>query len=990
LDNSKRALIDSSVSSVYKTFPFSQLSQSSFNEWVSTADIFRFGPGDVLLFPDEIPRHIFIILSGTVRILCHDPVDNGPCTVEKRSVGQILGWLSITRSTPSDWVTAFDDVLVLALSSEGFCNFLLNSHPFSSHFYTLSSNQEAFLLLSVFARNNDIHVTKSNLLPACRNTTVISLFSESNQDLPCDISSKFIFLLSTPTTSKTIGSLVDIEAIPSLISISRMPVRIVGIQSSVISSIINFQTIRSELISLPLAKTLSSGLDELGLIESSNAPKVADFPLRTSCKIPCDMLVATVEMLCIYSNVPYRSDTVKKVVSNILDRKNSLSLPLAAFIFEHLGFSTVISGVDLDNISKLTVPSVFIHESIPHIIISANSQSISLVDPINGISNFDSCAFIDYVTPLTDLTVLLPTRNSFTPTRTFGWSWFFPLLQKYKFSLLLVFFTALLTQIVGLAIPLLIQQIIDKVLSQGNTTSLNLLGTTMLILAFLQSTFTILQSIILVDTTDRMDLFLGSTVINKLLSLPLRYFESRTVGELSQRLGELNTIRSFLTGTTLITTLNIIFASLYILVMFLYSPLLSVIALSTVPIYIAIIYFASPIYKSFLRKRAVAQASTQSHLIEILSGIQTVKAQNFELSSRWKWQERYKQFIDQGFKSVLLSVTTSQVGSFLNQFSSLLILWVVLYLVLDAKLTLGQLIAFRIISSNVTGPLTQLSGLYQGFQNVQLSMERVADIVDQQSEIDFQETSAQIPLPPIQGHIVYQSVDFKFPKSNTNVLTDINIDIPAGAFVAIVGESGSGKSTFTKLLSRLYPIDSGKISIDGFDISKVDLTSIRQQIGIVPQDSLLFEGTIADNISLEDPSITPSELIQAATLACAHDFIMSLSDGYSTIIAERGANLSGGQRQRIAIARSVLSNPRLLIMDEATSALDYNTEKLLCQNLQKWSNGRTVLFVTHRLQSIINADLIIYMHSGRIVEFGTHQQLIGAQSRYYALFTQQS
>jgi len=584
---------------------------------------------------------------------------------------------------------------------------------------------------------------------------------------------------------------------------------------------------------------------------------------------------------------------------------------------------------------------------------------------------------------------VLPRRVGSTPTSRFGWNWFTPLVVKYRQSLILVFVASLLAQLFGIAIPLMIQQIIDKVLSQGNLSSLNVLGGAMVVMALFQGILTALRTYIFADTTDRMDLTLGTAVIDRLLALPLSFFEKRPVGELSQRLGELNTIRGFLTGTALMSGLNLIFASLYLVVMLIYSPLLTAVALSTLPIYMLIVFGVAPIFKWLIRRRAVAQAKTQSHLIEILGGIQTVKAQHFELTARWKWQDRYKEMVNQGFRATTLGTISGVTGQFLSQLSGLLVLWVGMYLVLQGDLTLGMLIAFRIISANVTGPIMQLSTLYQGYQKVQISMERLADIIDEPAELSNKEDLDQIPLPLINGNIRFENVSFRFGSKGPFQVDNVNLQINAGDFVGIVGQSGSGKSTLMKLLPRLYNPNEGRIFVDDYDIGKVNLSSLRRQIGIVPQDSLLFEGTIADNISLNDPQASSDSIIEAAKIACAHDFIMSLGQGYGTPIAERGGNLSGGQRQRIAIARTILANPQLLIMDEATSALDYNTERQLCQNLQDWADTRTVLFITHRISSIKNSDLILVMDNGQLVEQGSHELLMENDQRYATLYRQQ-
>jgi ATP-binding cassette subfamily B protein len=371
-----------------------------------------------------------------------------------------------------------------------------------------------------------------------------------------------------------------------------------------------------------------------------------------------------------------------------------------------------------------------------------------------------------------------------------------------------------------------------------------------------------------------------------------------------------------------------------------------------------------------------------------MSGIQTVKAQNIELRSRWQWQERYARYVSAGFKTVLTSTTAGSTSNFLNKLSALLVLWVGAYLVLDGQLTLGQLIAFRIISGYVTSPLLRLAQLWQNFQETALSLERLSDIVDSPQEAD-EADRLNIPMPAIKGEVEYENLSFRFGTSGPWQLTNINLHFPAGVFVGIVGQSGSGKSTLMKLLPRLYDVDSGRILIDNYDISKVELYSLRRQVGIVPQDSLLFDGTVQDNIALTNPEASAEEIIEAAKVAAAHDFIMGLSSGYNTRVGERGSALSGGQRQRIAIARTVLQNPRLLILDEATSALDYDTERQVCLNLIEAFKGRTVFFITHRLSTIRNSDVILMMDKGSVVEQGTHDELMALQGRYYCLYQQQ-
>ena len=331
----------------------------------------------------------------------------------------------------------------------------------------------------------------------------------------------------------------------------------------------------------------------------------------------------------------------------------------------------------------------------------------------------------------------------------FSWDWVLSIVKKYRSSLILVVVISLVAQLFALGTPLLLQQLIDKVLSQGNLSSLNSLAALMIIFALFNSILTALRQFLFVDTTDRIDLTFGSSIINRMLQLKLSFFEQRPIGELSQRIGEMNTIRSFLTGTAITTFLDLVFSTIYLMVMLSYSPGLTAIALSTFPIYLAITFFVAPLYRDLLRKRANAQALTQAHLIETLGGIQTVKAQHGELRARWKWQHRYQNFVEQGYNSTVVGTITGQIGGFLNTLSGLLILWAGLSMVLKGEFTLGQLLAFRIFAGYVTGPLLRISNLWQGIQKVNISMERLADVVNQPTEAgEFDDEQISLLLSP--------------------------------------------------------------------------------------------------------------------------------------------------------------------------------------------------------------------------------------------------
>ena len=410
------------------------------------------------------------------------------------------------------------------------------------------------------------------------------------------------------------------------------------------------------------------------------------------------------------------------------------------------------------------------------------------------------------------------------------------------------------------------------------------------------------------QTTNKIDLQIGTRVIDRLLRLPVSYFDVRPVGELSSRLSELEKIRSFLTGQLLTTTLDAFLSLVYIVAMVIYSIPLTLVALSVVPLQIAITLLGAPIFRLQYRDAAQKNAKTQSHLVEVLTGIQTVKSQNIEGTARSKWQEFYSKYISSSFNRVIFETSLSESTQTLQKLSQLFVLWVGSTLVLDGKITLGQLIAFRIISGYVTQPLLRLSSLWQSVQELRVSFERLGDIVDTPQENDFSKAVSKISIPPIQGDIIFKGVSYKFPNSNKLVLSDISLSISSGLFVGVVGKSGSGKSTLAKLVARLAVPESGTIIMDGYDINKVELYSYRRQIGVVPQEPLLFNGTIFDNIVLGNQNASSDEVIHVSKIACAHEFIMASGDGYSTNVGERGLSLSGGQRQRIALARTLLGN----------------------------------------------------------------------------------
>ena len=746
--------------------------------------------------------------------------------------------------------------------------------------------------------------------------------------------------------------------------------------------------------SLLAPEPIAPDLQSFELPERQDPPLPQKYPIRRSpFPDPVEDVVACFGMLCAYLSVPYRPDSLRRSLS----QKSVASfdpIDLCVRVAQAIGFGAEVVRFTptAGGINRISTPALIRCRDIPVILYQVTPTSVVLGSPRTGLLRLSAKELASRLTPeqgnslepLCQAIVLK--RLPQTSVKRFGFRWFFPVLAKQRGILFQVLFASIFVQLLSLANPLLIQQVIDQVIISANLSAMSVFGILMIGFALMEGILTVLRMYLFANTAHQIDLRLSAEIVRHLMRLPLPFFEQRPVGELSARLGELENVRQFLTGTALTAALDIIFSVFYIAVMFLYSAQLTLCVLLTVPIVVGSTLLVATIQEKLIRVKAEQNAKVQSYLIETLGGIFTVKAQNMESLVEATWRERYVQYISTGFTTSTISTAFSSFSNFLNTLSNLLVLWVGAGLVLEGHLSLGGLIAFRILTGYVTGPLMRLAHLWQRVQETSISMELLADIVDAPAEEPPQQ-KMQVALPALVGQVRYDEVSFGFRPEQLQ-LTNVSLEIPAGAFVGIVGQSGSGKSTLLKLLPRLYLPQSGSISIDGHDISKVSLDSLRQQIGIVPQDAVLFEGTIHDNIALFSDMST-EDVIEAAKVAEAHDFVMQLPDAYNTRVGERGASLSGGQRQRVAIARSVARNPRLLIFDEATSALDYATERRVCENLMRKFRDRTCFFITHRLSTLTGADRILYMEAGVIVEQGTHEQLMAQRQLYYCLYTQQ-
>ncbi len=570
----------------------------------------------------------------------------------------------------------------------------------------------------------------------------------------------------------------------------------------------------------------------------------------------------------------------------------------------------------------------------------------------------------------------------------FGLKWFIPAIWKYRKPLSEVLIASLVLQIFGLITPIFTQVVIDKVLVHKGLTTLDVLAIGLITIAIFESVLSILRTYVFTHTTSKIDVTLSTRLFRHLLALPLRYFEVRRVGDTVARVRELENIRHFLTGAPLTSVLDVMFMAVFIAVMFFYSTTLTLVALAALPFFAGLSALVTPMLRHRLDERFNRGADAQSYLVEAVSGVQTVKSFALEPELQKKWEGLLSSYIKASFKTYKLSGAAGAIGQFINRASYLLILWFGAHLVMDGKLTVGQLIAFQMLSGRVSDPVLRLVQMWQEFQQAGLSIKRLGDILNTKPEPAMNPTKAR--LPAIKGHIRFEGVRFRYRVDGSEVLRNISFEIQPGMTVGIVGRSGSGKSTLAKLIQRLYIPESGRILIDGVDIGLADPSWLRRQIGVVLQENFLFNGSVRDNIAIHYPSANMSDIIRTAQLAGAHDFTLELPEGYDTMVGEKGTALSGGQRQRIAIARALLMSPRLLIFDEATSALDYESERIIQNNMLKICHGRTVIIIAHRLSTLRHANRILVIDRGGLIETGGHEELIAKKGLYHYLYSQQS
>ena len=562
----------------------------------------------------------------------------------------------------------------------------------------------------------------------------------------------------------------------------------------------------------------------------------------------------------------------------------------------------------------------------------------------------------------------------------FDFTWFIPAVVKYRKLLGEVLLVSFVLQLFALVTPLFFQVVMDKVLVHRGFTTLDVIAVGLLVVSIFEVALSGLRTYVFSHTTSRIDVELGARLFRHLLNLPLAYFQARRVGDTVARVRELENIRSFLTGNAITLVLDLLFSGVFIAVMLCYSGWLTLVVVISLPCYLLLSLLITPLLRARLNEKFNRGAENQAFLVEAINGIDTLKAMAVEPQITRRWDNQLAAYVSAGFRTTALATIAHEGVSLVGKLVTVVTLWMGARLVIGGDLTVGQLIAFNMLAGRVATPVMRLAQLWTDFQQTGISVQRLGDILNTRTEV----VGNRSTLPPLVGRIELDQVTFRYRPDAPEVLRGITLVIEPGEVIGIVGRSGSGKSTLTKLVQRLYLPERGRVLVDGMDLAMADTSSLRRQIGVVLQENMLFNRSIRENIALSDPGLPIEAVMQAAKLAGAHEFILELPEGYDTMVGEHGATLSGGQRQRIAIARALITNPRILIFDEATSALDYESERIIQHNMKAICQGRTVLIIAHRLSAVRDANRIIVVDRGQIVEQGSHAELLCHEAGHYS------
>lgn len=689
------------------------------------------------------------------------------------------------------------------------------------------------------------------------------------------------------------------------------------------------------------------------------------------------------DVICKINNIPV---DLRAIVRENGITNEEISFEELLLIAKHAEFKAKLKNINLSEAKKYPFPAIFILKNKTYgVILKPDFENEKALVFIPEEQKARELTF-EELSEIGSGEYIFLSHKLINEQIKFGFKWFFIEIMKYKRIIAEVMLGSFVVQLFGLVTPLFTQVILDKVIVHRSMSTLDILGIAFVAVSIFEFLLNLTRNYIFIHTANKIDAKLGAKLFHHLFALPFVYFESRKVGNIISRIRELDQIREFITNKSVSVIIDLFFSTVFLVVMFVYSRILTFVVLFIVAL-IAILYVTmTPELRVRLENKFQMSAQSNSYLVEAVTGVQTVKSLSIEGIMQKKWNDYLGRYVKSGFNLSVMSNLAGNLSNLFQKMMTIAILWIGVTLVIKNQLTIGQLIAFQMFANQFTAPVMRLVNLWNEFQQVLLGVDRLGDILNNPVEIT---SSKAITLPKINGSVRVENLSFKYTPNGPMVLNKINLNIKAGQSIGLVGRSGSGKSTITKLLQKLYLPFDGTIYIDEVDIRQMNPIWLRNNIGVVLQENYLFSGTIRDNISMPKPDAPIEVIIHTAQISGAHSFISEMPEGYDTIVGERGSTLSGGQRQRIAIARALITNPKIIIFDEATSALDYESERVIMENLDKIKRGRTMFIIAHRLSTVKNCDLIVALDKGNIIEAGTHEELISKKGYYYNLYTQQ-
>ncbi len=700
-----------------------------------------------------------------------------------------------------------------------------------------------------------------------------------------------------------------------------------------------------------------------------------------------DCGAACLAMICRHYGIPMTLGKLREL-ANVT--REGATLDSLAKVGESLGFTTRGVQCTFKALLGFELPFIVHWEGYHYIIVyGLSNHHVWVADPGPGfrklsVEEFErgwtgTCLLF---TPGSELVQLAAGRSP--------WLRFIGYLKPYKQILGHLFIATFVIQILGVAPPVIIQHILDEVLVHQNVSLLHVLIAGLVITNLFTQLTSVMRGLLANFMVRNMDFSMMSGFLKHVLALPIPFFAKRKTGDIFARFQENQTIRSFLTESTITTVLNLLMVFIYFSILFLYSVKMTLLLIALVIPILVLTVAATPKIKGYARDTFQASTDAKSILMEIIGGAETVKGMGIERAMRMKWEKKYAHSLSVLYRAQRFNIFIGLVSQLFNATITVAVLWVGANLVMAQQLTIGQLIAFNALMGSALSPLLGLVGLWNRVQEAGVAMERLGDILEMPPEQKPEEISSRVILPSLRGDIELKGVYFRYGGNETPyVLENISLDITSGQLVAIVGQSGSGKTTLAKLLVGFYLPTEGVITIDNYDLSVVDKEYYRAQVGYVMQSNLLFSGSIAENIASGDDNPDRNRVIEVAKLADAHGFIAKMPLGYEQVVGERGVGLSGGQLQRLCIARALYHDPRLLVFDEATSALDTQSEGNILNNMQEILKGRTAVVIAHRLSTIMSADKILVLYNGRIIEEGRHEELVERHGMYYQLIKKQ-